>query len=209
MVGCDAPPRESTPGVPTAPSLSGELENAPESYRVKFSTTKGDFVVAVYERWAPRAAERFRELIEEQFYDQCKFFRAVEGFMVQFGISGDPSVSAKWRERRMPDDPVVQSNTRGTITFATSGPDSRTTQVFINFGDNSRLDGMGFAPFGRVVEGMDVVDSLHKGYGEEPSAAQQQIQMEGNAFLEKAFPMLDGILTARIMEPRSVPPTAE
>jgi len=186
--------------VPTAPSLGPAAANAPETFRVKFTTTKGDFVVAVHRDWAPNGADRFRELVEAGYYDGCKFFRAVKGFMVQFGINGDPALNEKWRENRIPDDPVQQSNLRGRITFATSGPHSRTTQLFINYGDNSRLDGMGFAPFGEIVEGMDVVDQLNQEYDEEPSRYQDKIQSEGNAFLEQAYPRLDGIVTAKIVE---------
>lgn len=203
LLGCENRPPSTSPPVPTAPSLAADVADAPESFRVKFTTTKGDFVVAVHRDWAPLGADRFRELVEAGFYDGCKFFRAIEGFMVQFGINGDPAVSAQWRDKRIPDDPVKQSNTRGKITFAMAGPNSRTTQLFINYVNNSRLDADGFAPFGEVVEGMDVVDSLNKEYGEEPSQFQAEIQAQGNAFLEQRYPRLDAILTARIVEPES------
>jgi peptidyl-prolyl cis-trans isomerase A (cyclophilin A) len=201
LTGCDARPSAAPPPVPTAPSLHTDVSQAPESFRVKFVTTKGEFVVAVYRDWAPQGADRFRELVDAGFYDGCKFFRAIEGFMVQFGINGDPAVSAQWRDKRIPDDPVKQSNTRGKITFAMAGPNSRTTQLFINYVDNSRLDADGFAPFGEVVEGMDVVDSLNKEYGGEPSNFQAEIQEQGNSFLEQRYPRLDAILTARVIEP--------
>lgn len=183
------------PKAPALPAASTE-----PTYRVKFTTTKGDFVVAVYRDWAPLGADRFKELVEMRFYDGCKFFRVVKGFVVQFGIHKDPAVSAMWRDRRIEDDPVKVSNTRGKITFATSGPNSRTTQVFINYGDNSRLDAMGFAPFGEVVEGMDVVDQLYAEYGEAPSQQQAEIQAQGNAFLEEQYPLLDAVIKAVILE---------
>lgn len=170
----------------------------------KFETTKGEFVIEVHPEWAPRGAQRFRELIESGVFDGVKFFRVVDGFMAQFGISGDPEVSAKWRVSNIPDDPVVESNTRGTITFANAGPGTRTSQVFINFADNSFLDQQGFPPFGKVIEGMDVVDSLYSGYGDAPPNGngpnQQRIQEEGNAYLEKEFPELDAVIRATVIE---------
>src|SRR5690606_18044964 len=139
---------------------------APAAYRVEFDTTKGKFQIEVRKDWAPLGAERFYNLVLARFYDDVAFFRVVDGFMVQFGLNGDPEVNEVWRNATFPDDPVKQSNARGRISFATSGPDSRTTQVFINYVDNNRLGAMGFAPFGAVISGMDVVDSLYKGYGE-------------------------------------------
>ena len=123
-------------------------------FKVKFETSTGDFIVEVHREWAPIGAERFYQLVKSGFYDECRFFRVVPGFMVQFGINGDPGVQRQW-ENNITDDPVVKSNTRGFVTFATSGPNSRTTQIFINFGDNESLDGQGFAPFGEVIEGME------------------------------------------------------
>jgi peptidyl-prolyl cis-trans isomerase A (cyclophilin A) len=134
---------------------------APARFRVKVSTSKGEVVVEVNRAWAPLGADRFYNLAKNGFFDEARFFRAIKGFMVQFGIHGDPAVAAVWRNARIQDDPVKESNKRGTVTFATSGPNSRTTQLFINFKDNTMLDGMGFAPFGRVISGMDVVDSLN------------------------------------------------
>ena len=176
---------------------------APDVYKAKFSTTKGDFVIEVHRDWSPAAADRFFNLVQMGFYDDTRFFRVVDGFMVQWGISGDPEVSAHWQNPGIPDDPVKQSNTRGMVTFAMSGaPNSRTTQVFINYADNSRLDPMRFAPFGKVVSGMEVVDSLYKGYGEGAPGgngpAQQSIQTVGNAYLDSKFPRLDGIKHAEI-----------
>src|SRR5262245_55341589 len=177
-------------------------EKAPASYKVKFDTSKGAFVVQVNRDWAPNGADRFYNLVKNGFYDDTRFFRVISGFMVQFGINGDPKLAPAWRAARIPDDAVKQSNRRGNITFATSGPNSRTTQVFINFKDNAGLDGQGFAPFGQVVSGMDVVDKLHAGYGEgAPNGRgpeQGRIQGEGNAYLKKDFPQLDFIKKASI-----------
>ncbi len=192
-----------------APAFSQGLTNpaalnqqAPATYRVRFDTSKGPFVVEVHRDWAPIGADRFYNLVKNGFYNNARFFRVISGFMVQFGISGDPRLSAVWRNAHIQDDPVRQSNKRGFITFATAGPNTRTTQVFINFGDNARLDSHGFAPFGQVVSGMNVVDSLFSGYGEgapEGQGPEQgRIQSEGNAYLVKDFAKLDYIKTATI-----------
>ena len=176
------------------------LAGCSSSSRVKFETSKGDFIVQVHKEWAPLGAERFIELVKSGFYDKARFFRVVTGFMVQFGITGDPNVQAKWREATIQDDPVTQSNTRGKLSFATKGPGSRTSQVFINLVDNARLDQSGFAPFAEVVSGMEVVDQLYSGYGDgAPRGAgpdQNLIQSQGNAYLEKDFPRLDFIKKA-------------
>ncbi|MCA9589698.1 MAG: peptidylprolyl isomerase [Myxococcales bacterium] len=183
------------------PSLANE--QAPAKYRAKFTTTKGVFVVEVERALAPAGADRFFNLVKCGFFDGTKFFRAVDGFMVQWGIHGTPSVASAWRKARIQDDPVKSSNTRGAITFAMAGPNTRTTQVFISFGDNSRLDPDGFASFGKVVEGMDVVDSLYKGYGEGAPRGrgpdQGRIQQEGNAYLDAEFPKLDAVKHAEIV----------
>lgn len=175
----------------------------PEFYKVRFDTTEGPFIVEVHKPWAPEGAERFYRLVERGFYDGVRFFRVVRGFVAQFGINGDPKLAAVWRDLTMKDDPVIESNRRGYVTFATSGPNTRTTQVFINLGDNSRLDKLGFAPFGRVVEGMDVVDRFYAAYGEGPPRGngpdQEQIERGGNEYLEQRFPRLDYIRTARIV----------
>ncbi len=177
-------------------------EQAPPTYRVKFDTSKGSFVVEVHRNWAPLGADRFYNLVKNGFYDNARFFRVISGFMVQFGINGDPRVSAVWRHARIKDDPVRQSNRRGFISFATAGPNTRTTQVFINYGDNSGLDGQGFAPFGRVVTGMKVVDKLYSGYGEGapagPGPDQSRLQTGGNAYLLRHFARLDYIKKATI-----------
>lgn len=181
------------------------VEKAPEKFQVNVETTKGPFTVEVVREWAPKGADRFYNLIRLGYYDDVAFFRVLDGFVAQFGIHGDPKVSAVWRSSNFEDDPVgKQSNARGTLTFATAGPNTRTTQLFINFRDNSQLDSMGFTPFGRVVKGMEVVDSLYKGYGEgAPRGAgpdQGMIQTRGNAYLKESFPKLDFIKSARVAE---------
>jgi peptidyl-prolyl cis-trans isomerase A (cyclophilin A) len=178
---------------------------APDVFEAKFTTTKGDFVVEVHREWAPNGADRFYNLVTSGFFDDVRFFRVVDGFMVQWGISGDPAVSGKWRSANIQDDPVKQSNKRGYVTFAKTGaPNSRSTQVFVNFVDNARLDGMGFAPFGQITKGMDVVDSLYKGYGEGAPGGQGPdqglIQGRGNAYLDQGFPKLDAIKHAEVVK---------
>jgi peptidyl-prolyl cis-trans isomerase A (cyclophilin A) len=184
------------PGKLTAP--------APATFSVAFTTTKGDFVVEVHREWAPSGADRFYNLVRAGFYDNVRFFRTVKGFMVQFGINGDPAVSKAWKDANIPDDTVRESNRRGFVTFATAGPNTRTTQLFINLVDNLRLDPMGFSPFGRVTKGMDVVDSLYAGYGEGPPGGQgpdqDRIEAEGNRYLEKQYPLLDAVKAARLVQ---------
>lgn len=169
-----------------------------QSFRVKFQTTKGDFVVQVNPEWAPLGAAQFRSLVEAGFYDGAKFFRVVPNFVVQFGLAADPEVTARLGSKPIPDDVVKESNRRGRLTFATAGPNTRTTQLFINLGDNTFLDSQGFAPFAEVTEGMEVVDQLYPGYGEQPH--QGQIRMHGNRYLEASFPLLDGIVKAEVLE---------
>jgi peptidyl-prolyl cis-trans isomerase A (cyclophilin A) len=177
-------------------------EQAPATYKVQFDTSKGPFVIEAHRDWAPNGADRFYNLVKNGFYDNDRFFRVVTGFMVQFGINGDPKLSSVWREARIKDDPVKQSNGRGMITFATAGPNTRTTQVFINFADNSMLDNQGFAPFGKVVSGMNVVDALYSDYGEGAprgrGPAQDRIQREGNAYLTAEFANMDYVKKATI-----------
>jgi len=181
---------------------SSLTEKAPAVYKAKFDTSKGTFVIEVHRDWAPNGADRFYNLVKNGFYNDARFFRVINGFMVQFGISGNPDLSAVWHESTIPDDAVKQSNTRGMVSFATAGPGTRTTQVFINFGDNASLDGQGFSPFGQVVSGMDVVDSIYGGYGEGAPRGrgpdQGRIQTEGNAYLVEAYPRLDYIKKATI-----------
>ncbi len=169
----------------------------PAVYRVKFETSKGDFVIEVTKAWAPLGAQRFYNLVQQKFFDDARFFRVISGFMVQFGLPADPAVAAKWRSRPLRDDRVIHSNTRGMVSYAMAGPNTRTTQVFINFGNNAGLDSQGFAPFGMVVDGMPVVDSIYSGYGEGPD--QGSIQSQGNKYLQARFPKLDYIKTARIV----------
>ena len=170
-------------------------------FKIKFETTKGDFVVEVTPEWAPLGAARFGELVGGGFYDGAKFFRVLPGFVVQFGLPADPKTAPK--VNNMADDPVTQTNAKGTITFATAGPNTRTSQVFINLTDNRRLDGMGFAPFGKVVSGMDVVEKLYAGYGEGAPHGngpdQGRVRTQGNAYLDASFPKLDGITKATVV----------
>ena len=178
-------------------------EKAPEIFKTQFDTTKGKITIEVTRSLAPNGADRFYNLVRSGYFKDIAFFRVIPGFMCQFGIHGDPNVSAKWREATISDDPVKGSNTRGTITFATAGPNTRTTQLFINFGDNIGLDGQGFSPFGKVTEGMDVVDKINSEYGEGAPGgrgpAQGRIQSEGNAYLKSDFPNLDYIKSASIV----------
>ncbi|MGH9687058.1 MAG: peptidylprolyl isomerase [Candidatus Acidiferrales bacterium] len=170
---------------------------APDVYDVKFDTTRGDFAVQVTRAWAPIGADRFYNLVKHGYFTGAAFFRVVPGFIVQFGLSADPAVNRVWRSANIKDDPVTQSNKRGTLTFATAGPNTRTTQLFINFADNAGLDRQGFAPFALVTSGMDVVDKIYSGYGERPD--QGAITTQGAAYLEKNFPKLDTIKSAAIV----------
>ena len=184
---------------PEEPAARAPDQKAPAVYRVNFDTSRGKFTVEVSRAWAPLGADRFYTLVQQKFFDGARFFRVMPNFMVQFGLAGDPAVTKKWDGSEFPDDPVTMHNTRGTISFATRGARTRTTQVFINFADNSgSLDPRGFSPFGRVVSGMDVVDQIYSGYGEQPD--QGRLTSEGNAYAEKEFPKLDYIKTARIGE---------
>ncbi len=173
------------------------VEEGPALWKANFDTTKGAFVIEVHRDWAPRGADRFYNLVKNGFYTDVRFFRVIPGFMAQFGIHGTPDVAKLWQTSRINDDPVKQSNRRGYVTFATAGPNTRTTQLFINFGDNVALDKQGFAPFGRVLSGMDVVDKIYSGYGEGAPRGrgpdQGRLQSEGNAYLAKEFPRLDVI----------------
>ena len=180
------------------------VEKAPDTFKVNVDTSKGAFVIEVTRAWAPNGADRVYNLVKNGFFEQVRFFRVIDGFMAQFGIHGDPAISAAWRNARIPDDPVKQSNRKGYITFATAGPGTRTTQLFINLVDNGALDAQGFAPLGRVVSGMNVVEKLYAGYGEGAPQGrgpdQGRVQTEGNAYLEKSFPKLDYIKAASIAQ---------
>jgi peptidyl-prolyl cis-trans isomerase A (cyclophilin A) len=189
----------------TKPSLMNPAsltEQAPATYRVKFDTSAGEFIVTVTRAWAQIGADRFYNLVKAGYYDGTRFFRVVPNFMVQFGINGDPDVQRNWLNANIKDDPSgVKSNARGTITFANRGPNTRTTQVFINFRNNANLDRQ-FMPFGEVTTGMAVVDKINAKHGENPD--QSQIQANGNRYLQKAFPDLDFIKKATI-EPAATP----
>jgi peptidyl-prolyl cis-trans isomerase A (cyclophilin A) len=182
-------------------------EKAPDVYDVRFKTTKGDFVMEVTRAWAPLAADRFYSLVKHGFFTNASFFRVVPGFVVQFGISADPKVSTAWETATIKDDPVRGSNKVGFVTFAMGGPNTRTTQVFINLRDNgSSLDGMGFAPFGQVTSGMDVVEKLYSGYGDLPEMggrgpSEEALSKGGKGYVDKNFPMLDSIETATVISP--------
>ena len=174
-------------------------EQAPDEFTVRLETSTGPVVIQVTRDWAPHGADRFYHLVRNGFYDEQRFFRVVPGFVVQWGLSGDPALNMAWRQANILDDPVKQSNTRGRITYAkTNRPNTRTTQLFINLGDNSTLDGQDFAPFGEVVEGMEVVDQINAEYGQQPN--QGQIAGRGNAYLEENFPNLDYITKAEIID---------
>lgn len=180
-----------------------DKDKVPDKFRAVFVTTKGDFEVEFDKAAAPKGVARMHELLQTNFFKDIAFFRAIDGFVVQFGIPGNPKDAAKWRAKAIDDDPVVKSNEAGSLVFATSGPNSRTTQLFINLKDNKRLDSMGFSPIGKVVKGMDVVKNLYTGYGEGApmgtGPAQDLIQMEGNKYLKKSFPKLDYIKSAKIL----------
>ena len=184
------------------PDVAALEKPAPDSFVVSVVSSRGPFEIMVRRTWAPRGADRFHYLVRNGYYDGVRFFRVVKGFVAQFGIHGDTAVAAAWRTRRFVDDSVRAANTRGTLTFATGGPNTRTTQLFINLVDNRRLDASGFAPIGEVTSGLSVVDSLHGGYGEAPPRGtgpdQGRLQREGNAYLAASHPKLDSIVTARV-----------
>lgn len=201
-------PVQNTSEVDVQQVESQPVESSPVeaigAFQVKFETSKGIFVMDVHPEWAPAGAKQFRSLVESGFYDGCRFFRVLDGFMAQFGINGDPAVQAKWRDNPIADEPVKESNKRGYVSYAMGGPNTRTSQLFISYGDNANLDGMGFSPFAKVISGMDVVDKFYNGYGEGApqgrGPAQGRLQEEGNAYLEKEFPKLDYIRKATIIE---------
>lgn len=170
---------------------------APDSYEVKFATSKGDFTVTVHRDWAPLAADRFYNLCKHHFFDNAAFFRVVPNFIIQFGISANPQVAKVWQNANMKDDPVSHGNKKGTLTFATAGPNTRTTQLFINLNDNNFLDNQGFSAFGEVTDGMDVVNQIYPGYGESPD--QGKIQSSGKAYLDANFPKLDTIKSTTVV----------
>lgn len=178
---------------------------APRTYRVRMETTKGMVLLEVTRALAPHGADRFYHLVQAGFYDNSRFFRVISGRFAQFGIAGDPAIAKIWQNERFSDDPVKDSNVRGTFAFAMTGPDARTTQIYVNTGDQSRIDAMGFAPFGKVVEGMSVIDKLYAGYGETSGGGmraghQGKLFEEGNTYLDREFPLLDRLVRAEIIE---------
>ena len=203
----EAPPEEQKEEAAPAETARQRLlnpvqlnERAPDTFQAKFTTSKGDFVIEVTRAWAPNGADRFYNLVKNGYYDDCRFFRVIDDFMVQFGINGDPSLNQVWNQAQFRDDPVRESNKRGYVSFAMTGmPDSRTTQIFINYKDNSFLDAQRFAPFGVVISGMNIVDSFFSEYKGVPSDNQPRIQAQGNAYLNKEFPRLDYIRSAAII----------
>jgi peptidyl-prolyl cis-trans isomerase A (cyclophilin A) len=174
-------------------------ERAPDQFRARFDTSQGAFVIAVEREWAPLAADRFYNLVKNGFYTDSRFFRVLDGFMAQFGLHADPAVNSAWRSANLRDEPVVKSNLRGSVTFTReSSPNSRYTMIFINYKDNSYLDADGFAPFGQVVSGMEVVDRFYSGYGRQNVPDQRRILREGNAYLTAEYPKLDFVKTATV-----------
>jgi peptidyl-prolyl cis-trans isomerase A (cyclophilin A) len=205
------PPQPGGKEPPRGPGPKPSLLNpatlrakAPDDFKAQFTTTKGDFVVEVHRDWAPNGADRFYNLVKNGFYDGVVFYRVVPNFMVQFGINGNMKIDGAWTHANIRDDAVKQGNKRGRITYAMAGPNTRTTELFINFKDNSFLDSQGFPAFGEVIEGMDVVDKIYSGYGDMPEMrgngpSPGKIHSEGNAYLTKNFPQLDSIKTAKIL----------
>ena len=186
----------SSSSQPAAQSDAKGAGAASDVFQVNLDTSKGPVVIEVHRDWAPLGADHFYALVKAGYYDGDRFFRVVPGFVVQFGINGDPATTAKWKNMNLADDPVKQSNTVGTVTYATAGPNTRTTQLFINLGNNQSLDGQGFAPFGKVTSGMDAVQKIYSGYGEAPD--QSLTEGQGNTYLQSQFPQLDYIKKATV-----------
>jgi peptidyl-prolyl cis-trans isomerase A (cyclophilin A) len=204
-LGAEEKEKTAAPAASSLTDPSKLTEKAPDSFKVKFATTKGDITIEVTRAWSPNGADRFYNLVKAGYFTDIAFFRAISGFMCQFGIHGDPAISAVWREAKIPDDKGgAASNSEGMVTFATAGPNTRTTQFFINLANNARLDSMGFTPFGKVVEGMDVVKKLNTEYGEGAPQGrgphQGKVQMMGNEYLKKDFPNLDYIKSAEVLK---------
>lgn len=200
LAACSSPKSETPKSEAPVPAAE-----APDQYRVRFDTTKGPFTIEVHKDWAPKGAARFHRLIRDRYYDGARFYRVRPGFVVQWGISAEPETNRLWKQLKLTDDPVKQSNDRGYVSFATDGPDTRTTEVFINLANNKRLDARGFSPFGRVVEGMEVVDQLFAGYGEVQALRgtgvdSVQYEREGETYIGRSYPKLDQIRSARIIE---------
>lgn len=186
------------------PSNAYWTTRAPQRFFVRFETTKGAFVIDVHRDWAPRGADRFYQLVQSGFFDDSRFYRVRAGYIVQFGIAGDPAIAQRWRDQRFPDDSVRHTNLRGVVAYAMTGPDTRTTQIYINLRDNTQLDAQGFSPIGEVVRGMDVVDALYAGYGETSGGGmrngkQAPMFEEGNAYLDRNYPKLDHLRRAVVV----------
>ena len=214
VLACE--PNSGPPGrrILLDPGHPAWAEAAPDTFLTRFETSAGDFAIEVVRAWAPIGADRFHNLVRHGYYDDSRFHRTVPGFIVQWGLAGDPEVTAAWIGEAIPDDAaVVASNVRGTVAFAFTEPHTRTTQVYINLVDNSRLDSQGFPPFGRVVEGMDIVDRIHSGYGENSGGGvrrgdQSAIVAGGNAYLDREFPLLDRLIRATVEPPAAAEPLA-
>ena len=199
LVCCGQPgPPAVDPSTLMDPTAAHLNQTAPDKFRAQFKTSSGVFVVEITRAWSPVGADRFYSLVKSGYFDQQRFFRVMPDFIVQWGMHANPEVTAKWENAKIEDDPRKETNRRGTITYATSGPNTRTTQLFVNLADNGRLDDQGFTPIGEVVEGMSVVDAINPEYGEKPS--QQKIGQRGNNYLKKIFPNLTYIETAQIVE---------
>jgi peptidyl-prolyl cis-trans isomerase A (cyclophilin A) len=197
----DAPPPADTATAAPTPPPAPVVDAAPATFKVRLETSKGPIVIEAHRDWSPNGVDRFYQLVEQGFYDDVRFFRVVPGFVVQFGMHGDPATNAKWVAQPLMDDPVKQTNRRGTVVYAKpTMPNSRTTQLFINLQDNDMLDPQGFSPIGEVVEGMSVVERLYSGYADQPTGRQGEIAAEGNAFLNRTFPKLDFIRTAKVVK---------
>src|SRR5271157_1585374 len=196
MLAQAPPPAPAAAPAPNLMNPSTLKAQAPDLFRVNFATTHGDFVVEVHRAWAPLGADRFYNLVVNKFFDDAAFFRYVPGFIVQFGLPANPAIGRVWQSANIKDDPVKHGNTKGTLVFATAGPNTRTTQLFINFNDNTPLDAQGFAAFGQVVSGMNIAEGLYSGYGEKPD--QGQITSQGKAYIDKNFPKLDTIKSTTI-----------
>ena len=198
MLAQAPPPAPAAAPAPNLMKPSTLKAQAPDLYRVKFTTTKGDFVIEVHRAWAPLGADRFYNLVVNNFFTDAAFFRYVPGFIVQFGLPANPAIGRVWQSANIKDDPVKQPNSKGTLVFATAGPGTRTTQLFVNLNDNTPLGAQGFAPFGTVTSGMNIVEGLYSGYGEKPD--QGAITSQGKAYIDKNFPKLDSIKSATIEE---------
>jgi peptidyl-prolyl cis-trans isomerase A (cyclophilin A) len=197
LAACSTQPEpKKDAAAPASKAPAANPSNVPDVYKVKVVTSKGPFVIEVHREWAPRGADRFYELIQDHYYHDARFFRVIPNFVAQFGLAANPAMTKKW-DKSIDDDVVAHTNGVGTVTFATAGRNSRTTQIFINLRSNQTLDDKGFAAFGKVIEGMDVVEKLYSKYGDAPD--QDDINRRGNSYLKSRFPLLDYIKTATIL----------